>query len=52
MEEPAVPEKPLAAEPLSGQLRDQLLARVSERLQRGEVLVSNAHFIRACEEEY
>ncbi|MBI2506475.1 MAG: hypothetical protein HYW07_24935 [Candidatus Latescibacteria bacterium] len=33
-------------------MRNQLLARVSERLQSGEVLVSNAHFQKAFEEEY
>jgi hypothetical protein len=46
------PESNPAAEPLKSELRDQLLARVSERLQGGEVLVSNAHFQKAFEEEY
>lgn len=52
MEEPLIPEKSPPAESLSSQLRNQLLARVSERLQSGEVLVSNAHFQKAFEEEY
>lgn len=52
MDEPVVPGKPPSAESLSNELRDQLLARVSERLQGGEVLVSNAHFQKAFEEEY
>lgn len=52
MTEPAKPDQSLPGDPLSNQLRDQLLSRVSERLQSGEVLVSNAHFQKAFEEEY
>lgn len=37
---------------LSAELRDQLLARVSDRLQAGEVLVATGHFVKAFEEEY
>lgn len=52
MNEPAKPDQSLPGDLLSNQLRDQLLSRVSERLQSGEVLVSNAHFQKAFEEEY
>ncbi len=45
-------ENPARSESLKQELRDQLLARVSERLQGGEVLVSNGHFLKAFEEEY
>ncbi|MCC7262130.1 MAG: hypothetical protein IT369_06370 [Candidatus Latescibacteria bacterium] len=45
-------ENPAPPETLSAELRDQLLARVSERLQGGEVLVSTGHFVKAFEEEY
>jgi hypothetical protein len=52
MNEPLSSDNPPALESLSTQVRDQLLARVSERLQGGEVLVTNAHFLKAFEEEY
>lgn len=52
MEDSVNPDQSPPSDPLSNQLRDQLLARVSERLQSGEVLVSNAHFQKAFEEEY
>jgi hypothetical protein len=52
MEEPVAADNSVPVESLSNELRDQLLARVSERLQSGEVLVSNTHFQKAFEEEY
>jgi len=54
MEEAPPPEENLsgAADLLAGELRDQLFSRLTERLQDGEVLVANAHFQRALEEEY
>lgn len=43
---------PPADDLLGSELRDQLFARVVARLHNGEVLVANAHFQRAFEEEY
>lgn len=45
-----IPIEPSA--PLTSQLRTELWGRVAERLQQGEVLISNQHFEGVATEEY